>query len=143
MRRNVFNVCDTVRSNHDKLKNNEKNSGDIMQMLREIKHEIAQFSYHIKMDSVDMSDFFPLKSNADLKRFIDKSHDEWPQRRKGFQHLLYTTVTKTKRRFAAALLHVLFSREFIFAHKWPYTGYIFFCGGWGAKLMFFLSFLFF
>lgn len=122
MRRNVFHTSDTVRSNHNKLVTNETNVKVMMDMLREIKEEMKKFYFHIKMDSIDICEFFPLKSDDDLNRFMDKTHENWEMRRKGFNHLLYCTVTKVKRRFSTALLHLLFTRDFIANHKWPFPG---------------------
>lgn len=123
MRRNMFNTNDIVKSHLDKLGCNETYLKNIISMMMEIKDDMKQFSFHMRMDSIDISEFFPLKSDDDLKRFMDKSHEEWPLRRRGFYHLLYTTVSKNPKKFAAALLHTLFSREFISNHRWPHPGY--------------------
>lgn len=124
MRRNVHNTYDTVRSNHNKLTVNGQNTLNIMDMLRDIKEELKQFTFYIRMNSVDVSDFFPLKNDKDLALFLDKSHEDWERRRRGFHHLLFTTVTKNKRRFSTALLHTVFTRDFISNHTWPHSGYI-------------------
>ena len=123
MRRNAHNTCDTVRANFDKLSINEYNVTKIMDMLSDIKDDMRKFNFHMRMDTVDISDFFPLKSDADMKNFMDKSHEDWPMRRRGFHHLLFTTVTKSKKKFSTALLHTLFTRQFIANHKWPFSGY--------------------
>lgn len=95
----------------------------VVDMLVEIKEDMKQFTFHLRMETCDMSDFFPLKDHDTLNRFLDKSHEDWTMRRKGFYHLLFTTVTRNKKKFGTALLRILFSREFIANHKWPYPGY--------------------
>ena len=45
-------------------------------------------------------------------------------KRRGFYQFLFTTVTNTKRKFGAGLLHALFTRDFVSTHKWPLPGYI-------------------
>lgn len=124
MRRNMFNTNDIVKNHLDKLGLNDEHLKTIMSMLNEIKKDIQQFSFHMRMDSIDVSDFFPLKNDDDLKRFMDKNHEEWPLRRRGFYHLLFTTVTKNQKRFGTAMLHTLFSRQFISNHRWPLPGYV-------------------
>ena len=123
MRRNMFNTNDIVKCHLDKLGCNDNQLKTIISMLKEIKEDMSKYNYHMKMDSTDISDFFPLKSEGDIKKFMDKSHDEWPLRRRGFYHLLFTTVTKNKKKFATALLHTVFTRDFISNHRWPQPGY--------------------
>lgn len=66
MNKTQTHTNDTVRANHDKLKSNENVSNTMMGMLKEIKDELKQFSYHMRMDSLDLSEFFPLK-NEEVK----------------------------------------------------------------------------
>ena len=122
MRRNCHGTNDIVRSNHSKLEVNEYNMKSVMVMLKEIKTDMRQFTFHMRMDTCDLGSFFPLKNDTDLQSFMDRTHPDWPLRMRGFYHLLFTTVTKTKRRFGGALLHTLFSRDFVSTHRWPYPG---------------------
>lgn len=94
----------------------------MLAMVREIKDDMKQFTFHMRMDSVDLSEFFPLNTDDDVKRFMDRDDEEWPLRRRGFYHLLYTTVTTQKKKFASGLLHTLFTRSYIANHRWPYPG---------------------
>ena len=122
MRRNVHGTNDIVRSNHDKLIYNECNMKTLMGMMREIKEDLLKFTFHMRMDYCDVGNFFPLKSDQDLQNFLDRSNPDWLLRMKGFNHLLYTTVTNNKRRFGVALLHTLFTRSYISSHGWPLPG---------------------
>lgn len=125
MKRNNQNNDNTTKANHEKLKCNEYYVQRVLGTLKEIKEDMRQFTFHMRMDSVDISDYFPLHSEEDLTRFMDKGHEEWPLRRRAFYHLLYTTVTRSKKKFAGGLLHAIFSRNFIHENKWPYPGYFF------------------
>lgn len=116
---NLQGTNDVVRSNSDKLINNEYNMKTVISLLTDIKSDMKEFTYHMMMDTVDLSMYFPLKSDDDLSKFMNRNDDEWELRKKGFYHLLFTAVTKSRRKFAAALLHALFSREFIKNHRWP------------------------
>lgn len=122
LRKNTINVIDTVRSNNEKLKSNDYYMKAIMTMLQEVKDGIRQYTFHMKMDTNDVSDFFPLKNGDSMKLFMDRSHPDWNARKHGFYHLLFTTITKKKRKFAHALLHTVFTRQFIATHRWPQPG---------------------
>lgn len=120
----MFATNNIAKANFDKLSSFEYNLKNMMQMLKEIKEDMRQYSFHMKMDCTDLSDFFPLKTDDDLKKFFDKDHEDWNLRKRGFHHLLYTTVTNQKKKFGTALLHTLFTREFIANHRWPFPGYV-------------------
>ena len=91
-------------------------------MLHEVKDGIKQFCFHVKMDTNDVSDFFPLRDEHSLALFMDKNHPDWNSRKHGFYHLLFTAITNKKKKFAKALLHTIFTRHFIADHHWPQEG---------------------
>ena len=122
MKRNSQGTYDTVRSVHDKAQTNESNMLTVISMLKEIKSDMMQFNYHMRMDSADLSEFFPLADDNSLQKFMNRDDDQWPLRRRGFYHLLFNTVTKQKQKFAGALLHILFTRNFIANHRWHLSG---------------------
>ena len=122
LRKNVINVIEIARSNHEKLKCNDYYMRKILSMLLEVKEDMQQYTYHMKMDTSDVSEFFPLKDECSIKQFMDRNHTDWDTRKHGFYHLLYTTITKKKTQFARALLHTVFTRSFISAHRWPQPG---------------------
>lgn len=124
MRRNIHSTNDIVRSNHERLLCNEQTNKIVIEMLKDIKEEMRQYNFHIKMETADVGKYFPLDCDEDLQEFMDRGHPEWPSRMKGFYHLLFTTVTQKKRRFGGALLHALFTRNFISCHRWPFPGYV-------------------
>ena len=48
---------------------------------REIKKHLMEYNFHLRMDTVDMSEYFPLRSDEQLQRFLQQD-DEWNQRKK-------------------------------------------------------------
>lgn len=49
---------------------------------KELKQHFMEFNFHVKMDTIDMSDYFPLTSDSDIQNFM-RHDDEWNQRKKG------------------------------------------------------------
>ena len=72
MRRNMHSTNDCVRFNREKLVNNEYSMKIVVDMLKDIKQDMKQFTYHVKMDSVDVSEFFPLKNEDSLEKFFNR-----------------------------------------------------------------------
>lgn len=63
---------DCVRFNREKLINNEFSMKLVIEMLRAIQHDMKSFTFHMRMDSVDVSEYFPLKDIESLKTFFDR-----------------------------------------------------------------------
>ena len=59
---------------------------EILKDTKEIKHHLVQYNFHVKMDTVDISPYFPLKTDADLEKFMNDD-DEWTNRKKESIHL--------------------------------------------------------
>lgn len=74
-------------SNENNRLQSERSSkieNSVMQLLKEtkeIKTCLLEFNFHIRMDTVDISDYFPLQTDEQLSRFM-KADDEWNQRKK-------------------------------------------------------------
>lgn len=49
--------------------------------IKEMKQSLMQFQFHIRMDTADIHQYFPLDSDDDLQRFMNEDED-WNQRRK-------------------------------------------------------------
>ena len=54
---------------------------DLLKETKEMKHHLIQYNFHLRMDTVDISPFFPLQSNEDLNKFLQRD-EEWIQRKK-------------------------------------------------------------
>lgn len=122
MKRNCKGAYEYSRLGNERHTSNDGDLKTILCHVSEMRSEIKQFTFHQKMDRVDVSKYFPLEDDEMLEEFMDRNNDGWDQRRRGFNHLLYNTVSRNKKRFSCALLHLLFTREFIRDHKWPMAG---------------------
>ena len=63
---------DCVRFNREKLVSNEYSMKIVVDMLMDIKQDMKQFTFHVQMDSVDVSEFFPLQNGESLLKFFDR-----------------------------------------------------------------------
>lgn len=124
MKRNMKATYDLARIGMDRHDDNGSDIKTILAHVMKMREENRRFMFHIKMEmTLDMSEFFPLVNDEALVKFLDCSDPEsWEKRKKGFYHLLYNVVHKTKKRFGCALVNLLFTRDFISEHKWPMSG---------------------
>lgn len=99
----------------------------MMSMLEDMQDTIMRISCNADMKKkVQIADYFPIKSDSDVERFLEKSDGLFPEKRDGFESLVYCNVTKNlklKRPFEATLLSTVFSRDFISSHRWPVPRY--------------------
>lgn len=72
MKRNLQGLHDCERMNTQKLNKNEASMTTVVSLLTEIKTDMKRHVFHLNMDKSDMSDFFPLETNQDLNRFLDR-----------------------------------------------------------------------
>ena len=66
--------------------------------------------------------FFPLRSQENLRDFMDRQHPDFEIRMEEFQHLMLLTISDSIQKFADALMDIFFTREFAAAVKWPSPG---------------------
>lgn len=100
----------------------------MMLIIQDLQASVLRLSSRLDMEKkIDISDYFPVHHDSNLKTFLDKSDGRFHIRRDEFENFLYCNVTKTlklKRPFEANLLSTLFSRDFISSHRWPGPRYI-------------------
>ena len=100
-----------------------ENQNKMIGILEDIQKTLLRVAYQSDMKrSVNLDEYFPIKTLSDITRFLDKSDGKFYLRRDEFENNLYCTVTNTlklKRPFESTLLSSLFSREFLSSHKWP------------------------
>lgn len=72
MRRNMHATNDCVRFNREKLVANEYSMKFVVDILQEIQQHLKESTYHQKMDTIDVSEFFPLKNTHSLKLFFNR-----------------------------------------------------------------------
>lgn len=68
-----------------------------------------------------MREYFPVKEQADLERFLEKNED-FCNRKRDFESLLYTVITSediTQRQFQDVLQTTIFTREYLKNFRWP------------------------
>ena len=59
---------------------------ELLKEVREMKEHLVQYNYHQRMDTVDISKFLPLRSDAALQEFM-KPDENWNQRKKARSHV--------------------------------------------------------
>lgn len=72
---------DLIRINSDKTSNIEKAVMDILLHVIEIKSEQKKQQFREDMDTTDLSEYFPIKSEESLEEFL-RIDDKWNQRKK-------------------------------------------------------------
>lgn len=53
----------------------------LLKEMRDIKDNLVQQIFHQRMDTVDLSKYFPLSSDADIDNFMKEDH-EWKERKR-------------------------------------------------------------
>lgn len=72
---------DFSKINSEKTKNIENNVAEILEDTREIKTTLLQYSFHVRMETADIAEYFPIKSDEDLNKFM-LHDDQWSLRKK-------------------------------------------------------------
>lgn len=100
-----------------------ENQAKMMAMMEDIQQNMFRLSSRCDMKKkVNIDNFFPIKDDAQLEKFLDKSDGDFQVRRDEFEHYLYCHVTrnlKLKRPFETDLLSTVFNRDYISSHRWP------------------------
>ena len=98
---------------------NLKKNEEIENLLLEQKNNNKNINSYLMAKIPDMNEFFPLKDDNQLNRFLDNSDGLYPLRRAEFYNMLYNIRTEKKNQFGTAILKTFFSMEYIKTHKWP------------------------
>lgn len=122
MKTNMQMSHDLSRFGNEKHKTNESLLKILLSEVKQIKSDMTKYTFRLHMNCVDIAKFFPLESDDKLEEFMDRSHEDWDARKNSFYDMLYNTVTTKRKRLACGLLHLIFTRNFIGAHKWPMSG---------------------
>ena len=70
------------------------------------------------MKTVNIYDFFPVKTDEQLKKFLEKDA-QYEDRKEQFYSILLPTVTETQSKFGNAVLKAVFDHSFVVTHRWP------------------------
>ena len=123
MKRNSKSLVSASKLTTERDKLFLENQEKMINILEDIRGSLQRVTCNIDMrKEVQIEEYFPIKSLATLKKFLDKSDGNYQIRRDEFEDQLYNTVTNTlklKRPFESSLLATVFSREFMSSHKWP------------------------
>lgn len=123
MKRNSKALVRYTRQQTERDKVFATNQLKMMMILEDLQKKMSIIASNIDMTTKpNVNEYFPVKNDANLTRFLDKSDGRFPLRREMFENFLYGNVTmnmRLKRPFEATLLSTLFSREYISSHKWP------------------------
>lgn len=122
MRRNHENTNEVVQYNHSDLQIIKQDNAIIKEQVYDLAIQMKKATFHTLMDTVDLSEFFPVEREAQLEDFMDRTHVDWPARRREFYNYMFNCITPGKKGFAKGLMKTLFSREFMWTTKWPTFG---------------------
>lgn len=113
-------MFDLARENHFINKSNQEELKSIHSMCKEIREEVKNSRFQMKMETIDAKKYFPVNDNKELEIFL-KQDDAFPMRRRGFHDLLKCVATTTKKKFSEALLNLLFTLNYKREIRWPST----------------------
>lgn len=123
MRRNMENTHGFAQATHQEVMEVKATIARIETSLQLVCEQVQKATFNSVMSGCDISEFFPVESNEQLDKFMDRDNSEWSSRKLEFYNLLYTLSTNNKRGFARGMIKALFSRQYINKMKWPSTGY--------------------
>ena len=130
MKRATKNLVTASKLQTERDKIFSEKQDKMMAMIEEMQATILRLSCQADMrKSINIDDFFPIKQDSDLRRFLDKTDGQFNLRRDEFEAMLYLNVTrnvKSKRPFESYLLASVFSRDYISSHRWPNPRYTWF-----------------
>ena len=100
-----------------------ENQANILSRLDDLQATLLRVTTQLDMRrKVNIDKYFPVRDDAHLQQFLNKTDGDFQVRREEFENLLYLNVTKSlklKRPFETHLLAAIFSRDYISSHRWP------------------------
>ena len=119
MRRNGRGILDYVKENHYFHKANKEELESVKSIALEIKDDVKNSMFQIKMEEANITEFFPAQDNDSISRFME-NNTTFNLRRRGFYNLLKTIANSgSKKKFSESLLTTLFSLDYKRQKKWP------------------------
>lgn len=91
---------------------------ELKRHVLEIKEELSTYTFHMKMQTEDMSAYFPANDSDIINKFMEQDAG-FNARRNGFYELLKTTAAVTKKKFSDALIKALFTIQYKSYTRWP------------------------
>lgn len=118
LRRNCRGVLDYCKEGHENDKLIIAGINELKTLYLDVKKELSAFSFHMKMQTDDVSQFFPANDNETILKFMNED-EQFNARRHGFDELLKTTISHTSKKFHEALLNTLFTVHYKSNTRWP------------------------
>lgn len=123
MRRNHENTYALAHATHKEVVDIRSTILRLESKLDAVANQVHKATFDTVMgQGCDISEFFPVESNEQLNRFMDRENSEWNSRKNEFYHFLYTIASNTKKGFARGMIKALFTRSYIVNIKWPSSG---------------------
>lgn len=121
LRRTVANHGEGGRAQSSAMQSLNQKVGNINERTDNIE---KRQKAHMQQDSskkFDISPYFPLSSLALLEDFMSNVHNDFKEKKDAFEVYLNSiaTMDHDMDTFSAALLRVLFTKDFIRDHRWP------------------------
>lgn len=79
---------ENIRLQSDRTSKIEQGMLQLLKETKEIKQHLLEYNCHMRMDTVDVSDYFPLNSDEQLQQFM-KHDDEWNKRKKASHYFIW------------------------------------------------------
>ena len=54
---------------------------ELLKETKEVKHQLIEYNFHVRMDAVNIAQYLPFQSNEEVIAFMVNDH-EWNQRKK-------------------------------------------------------------
>lgn len=123
MKRSTKTLVHAMKLQTERDKVFAENQAKILNIVLDIQSTMLRMSTQFDMRRKIMIDeFIPIKSDLDMRYFLDKTDGQFMIRREEFENYIYCVVTnnqKLKRPFETHLLGAVFRRDYISSHKWP------------------------
>lgn len=97
----------------------KKQNEQILEILANEQHHNGKVRSYLEAKIPDIDEFFPVRDNKTLERFLDESDGLYPLRRSELMNRLYLCSAERKNIFATSVLNSLFSDNYINTHAWP------------------------
>lgn len=119
MTRNLAHTNGVVRSIQDDTTASRRHNEMFIELFQKQQEDNKKMISYLEEKIPDMSDYFPLKNDAALERFMDKSDGFYHLRRAEFYNMLVSHRSNKDNLFATTLMRRCFSKKFIRFHTWP------------------------
>ena len=70
------------------------------------------------MKTLNIFDFFPLRNNEMVERYL-RDDEDLPERKRQYFSVVLKAVTDSKKSFANAIIRETFSLDYVINHRWP------------------------